>query len=225
LSAIGLILRLAYRLRRHLLLGWSVARWWAFCLLLLGVWTLFYWWPSPWPVLAVGISLLAYLLLLAWATRKGFLHFQPLPEEERRIRALPAPPPLRPEEMVPVRASGHFAVEGLAQYLIDLEADFETVETREHIVLARKHPTRFLLLARWPAYEIGWWYIFFQPHMIRGVAVGHLYVGRSADLALRLIYSPDGETQYVVYLAFDDGPALRRVWDDLLVDASPGLPA
>lgn len=217
----GLILRLAYRLRRHLLGGWSLARWGAFLLVILGVWALFYWWPSPWPAIAVAAALLAYILALAWAGRKGFLHFQPLPEEQARIRDLPAPPALRPEEMVPARASGQFIVEGLAQYLIDLEADFETVETREHIVLARKHPSRFLLLARWPGYEVGWWYIFFRPEMIREMAVGHLYVRRRPDLALRLVYEPDEETRHAVYLAFADGAALRRVWDDLLLDATP----
>lgn len=222
MGLIGLILRLAYRLRRHLLLGWSVARWGGVLLLLIGVWAFFYWWPSPWPAMAAGGSLLAYLIVLAWATRKGFLHFQPLPEREARIRALPAPRALRIEELVPARASGHFLVESLAQYLIDLEADFETVETREHIVLARKHPTRFLGLARWPSYEVGWWYVFFQPHMVREMAVGHLYVGRHPSLALRVAYAPDEGTRRVVYLAFADGPALRRVWDDLLLDAPPG---
>jgi hypothetical protein len=225
LGWIGLILCLAYRLRRHLLLGWSVARWVGFLMILVGIWALFYWWPSPWPAVAVAALLLAYLLVLAWATRSGFLRFRPLPEEETRIRALPAPPVLRPEEMVPARASGHFVVEGLAQYLIGLEADFETVETREHIVLARKQATRFLWLARWPGYEVGWWYIFFQPHMIREMAVGHLYVGRHPDLALRVVYALQEEAEHVVYLAFDNGPALRRVWDDLLLDATPGAAA
>ncbi|MEJ2208974.1 MAG: hypothetical protein P8129_08060 [Anaerolineae bacterium] len=220
MGTMGLILRLAYRLRRHLLGGWSLARWGGFLLLILGVWALFYWWPSPWPAAAAGVALLAYLGVLAWAGRKGFLHFQPLPEEARRIRDLPAPPALRLEEMVPARASGQFIVEGLAQYLIDLEADFETVETREHIVLARKYRSRFLLLARWPGYEVGWWYIFFRPEMIREMTVGHLYVGRRPGLALRLVYEPDEETQATVYLAFEDGAALRRVWDDLRLDAA-----
>lgn len=216
---IGLILRLAYRLRRHLLFGWSLARWGGVLLVFVGIAALFYWWSSPWPVVSVGVVLLAYVLVLAWATRKGFLHFRPLAEEEARIRGLPPSRPLRPEELVPIRASGHFVVEDLAQYFIDLEADFETVETREHIVLARKYATRLLWLARWPGYEVGWWYIFFQPYMIREMAVGHLYVGYHPELALRVVCAPDEETEQVVYLAFADAPALRRVWDDLSLDA------
>jgi hypothetical protein len=219
LGWIGLILRLAYRLRRHLLFGWSMARWGVVLLLFVGIVTLFYWWSSPWPAVAVGGALLAYVLVLAWATRKGFLHFRPLPDEEVRIRALPPQRSLLPEELVPARASGHFVVEDLAQYLIDLGADFETVETREHVVLARKHATRFLWLARWPGYEVGWWYTFFQPDMIREMAVGNLYVGYHPKLALRVVYAPDEETEQVVYLAFADGRSLRRVWDDLLLDA------
>jgi hypothetical protein len=219
LGWIGLILRLAYRLRRHLLSGWSLARWGGVLFVFVGIAALFYWWSSPWPVVVVGGALLAYVLVLGWATQKGFLHFRPLAEEEARIRALPPSQPLRPEELVPVRASGHFVVEDLAQYLIDLEADFETVGTREHIVLARKYATRFLWLARWPGYEVGWWYLFFQPHMIREMAVGHLYVGYRPELALRVVYAPEEETEQVVYLAFADAPSLRRVWDDLLLDA------
>ncbi len=222
---IGLILRLAYRLRRHLLMGWSVARWGGVLLFLVGIAALLLAWPNPWPAVAGSGSLLAYIMFLAWATRKGFLHFRPLRDEQSRIQALPAPPALRPEELVAARASGHFIVENLAQYLIDLEADFETVETREHIVLARKEATRFLWLARWPGYEVGWWYIFFQPPMIREMAVGHLYVGWRPSLALRVIYAPDEETQHALYVAFADGPALRRVWDDLLLDAPPGVAA
>lgn len=217
---IGLILRLAYRLRRHELAAWPLARWLGILLFLAGVWAFFSWWPSPWPAVAAGGGLLAYWLLLAWATRKGFLYFRPLPEQQARIRALPAPPALLPEEQMPARASGHFSVEGLAQYFVDLEADFETVETREHIVLARKYASRFLL-ARWPDYEVGWWYLFILPEMIREVAVGHLYVGRRPVLALRVVYAPDEETQHAAYLAFADGAALRRVWDDLLLDAPP----
>jgi hypothetical protein len=64
-----------------------------------------------------------------------------------------------------------------------------------------------------------WWYICFQPKMIREVGVGHLYVGRHASLALRLVYAPDEETHHAAYLAFADGQMLRRVWDNLLVDA------
>ena len=52
----GLILRLAYRLRRHLLGGWSLARWGAFLLVILGVWALFYWWPSPWPAVSAKVT-------------------------------------------------------------------------------------------------------------------------------------------------------------------------
>jgi hypothetical protein len=219
LGGIGLILRLAYRLRRHLLFGWSVARWKGVLLVFVGIGALFYWWSCPWPVVVVAGLLSAYVLVLAWATRRGFLHFQPLPEEEAHIRAMPAPPALRSGELVPARASGHFCVEGLARYLIGLEAAFETVETREHIVLARKDASSFLWLARWPGYEVGWWYIFFQPQTIREMTVGHLYTGRHPDLALRVVYASDEETRQAAYLAFADRATLRRVWDDLLLDA------
>lgn len=129
----GLILRLAYRLRRHEVVGWSAARIVGILLFLLGVWAMFAWWPSPWPAAVAGA----------------------------------------------------------------------------------------VLLARWPSYEVGWWYIFFRPEMIREMAVGYLYVGRGRDLALRVVHGPDEKTQEAVYLAFADRVGLRRVWDDLLLDAPP----
>jgi hypothetical protein len=121
--------------------------------------------------------------------------------------------------MVPCRASGQFAVEGQEQYYVDIEADFETVGTREHIVLGRLHPSHFLLIGRWPAWEIGWWYIFFQPAIIQELTVGHLACGAQSQLAMRIVHTPDEETQETLYLAFDKASTLRRVWDDLVKDA------
>jgi len=92
---------------------------------------------------------------------------------------MPSPAPLRAEELVPVRVSGWCTVEGQDQYYMDLDAQFETVETREHIVLARVLPSQFLLVGRWSGSELGWWYIFFHPATIRRLDAGQLSFGRS----------------------------------------------
>jgi hypothetical protein len=178
------------------------------------------WWPNFWPAVALGCLPLAYVAWLWWAERRGYVHFVPLAGARSVVEGPPLPP-LRKQEWVPVRASGGFTVEGAEGYFVDLDADFETVGTREHIVLARLHPSRFLLLGRWPKYQVGWWYMFFMPAMLREVQPGHLHAGRDQQLALRIAYAPDEEKQHTLYLTFDDPQALRRVWDDLLRDAPP----
>jgi len=219
LKLTGAVLQLVYRLRRHWWLGWPLSRWLGLLLVVATGAGLILAWTRPWAAAATGGAYLAYLAVLTWARQQKFLRFEPHPDAETLLGRVAAAAPLRSGETVPIRASGWFTVEGKDQYYVDLEADYETVTTREHIILARVYPSRFLLLGRWPAFELGWWYIFFQPAMIREVAVGHLYFGTSPRLALRIVYQADEKTQQRIHLAFDDGPALRRVWDDLQIDA------
>jgi hypothetical protein len=167
----------------------------------------------------------AYLLALAWAGRRGYVYFytaseiDPLHEHEAILQ------PLDAFELVPTRVSGWFTVEGRNQYYVDVEADLETVGTREHIILGRIHASRFLLVGRWPEDQLGWWYIFFQPAMIREVQAGRLYFGSRSRPALWVHYAPDEESRQNVYFAFDSPIALWRVWDDLTRDAPPGAGA
>lgn len=122
-----------------------------------------------------------------------------------------------------MRASGWFTVEGKNQYYMDLDADYMTVATREHIVLARVHPSRFLAVGEWPFHELGWWYIFFRPTMIRRVEVGTLHFGPEPAHGLQVIYAPDKETEMAIYLTSDKVGVLQRIWNDLLVDAPAGV--
>jgi len=225
LSATGLIFQLMYRLRRHFWLGWSLARWLGFLLVVAVPAALILWQPAGWPAAVLGVVFLGYILGLAWAGRRGYVHFVAMPDTQNPLRNSSASPILGAEELVPMRASGWFTVEGKQQYFVDVEADFETVGAREHIVLGRIHPSRFLLVGQWPGRELGWWYLFFQPAMVRALRLGHLHHGARPRLALRVIYTPDGELQRTAYFAFDDGLALRRVWEDLHWDAPPGANA
>ena len=166
MSVIGLLLQTSYRLQRHTRFGWSLARWLGLLLLVIAGWALFRWWPFAWQA-ALLIGLFAsYLLVLAWAARSGYVRFTPHPILEGTPGDLP---PLRPEELVRVRASGWFTVMDQEQYFVDVEAKFETVATREHIIMGQIVPTRFLLVGRWPGRDTGWWYIFFQPATIRDI--------------------------------------------------------
>jgi hypothetical protein len=214
------ILQLAYRLSRHFWLGWTLARWFGLLLLGLGIWALVRWWPNPWPAIAAGIALLVYSGFLFWARRRGYVHFTRLPEEEQRLSEQHVALPLRTEELVPARVSGWLTVEGQTQYFVGMEADFETVGTREHIVLGRVRPSRFLLLGRWLREELGWWYVFVQPSMIRHVDIGELAAGPQPERALRIVYAPDTDAERTVYLLADE-ESLRRIWHDLLKDAPP----
>jgi hypothetical protein len=217
MSLTGLVLQLSYRLQRHIRFGWPLARWLGLLLLAVAGWALLRWWPFAWQAaLLIGLFL-GYILVLFWAARSGYVRFTPGPRPDNP----PNPPsPLRPEELIPVRASGWFTVEGKDQYFVDVEAGVETVGTREHIVMGRIVPTRFLLLGKWPKRDTGWWYIFFQPATIQEIRAGRLTFGTRSRLALRIVHAPDADTLQTIYLAFDDPVALRRVWDDLILDAA-----
>ena len=218
MSLTGLVLQFAYRLQRHVRFGQPLARWLGLGLLFLAGWSVVRWWPFGWQVaLWVGLFL-GYALVLAWAARCGYVQFRPGPEPDRS-GALEPVRPLRPEELVPARASGWFTVEGQDQYFVDVEAGVETVETREHIVMGQIRPTRFLLLGRWPKRNTGWWYMFFRPAAIREVRAGRMTFGARSRQALRIVHTPDADTVQTIYLAFDDPVALRRVWEDLVIDA------
>ena len=219
MSLAGLVLQFSYRLQRHIGFGMPLARWLGLVLLVVAGWSLYRWWPFAWQAaLLIGLFL-GYVFVLAWAARSGYVRFQP----DSGLESTPGPDspearPLRPEELVPVRASGWFTVEGQKQYFVDVEAGVETVETREVIVMGLIRPTRFLLLGRWPKRDTGWWYIFFQPSTIQEIRPGQLTTGARSRPALRIETAPDADTVQTIYLAFDDPVTLRRVWDDLLLD-------
>jgi hypothetical protein len=157
-------------------------------------------WPRIELALLLGLAWLLYVLLLAWAGRRRFAHFVPLAPSD--VPPEPGLPPLDKAERVPIRACGWFSVQGKERRLADIEADYESVGTREHIILGRLRPSRFLGLGRWPAEELGWWYIFFQPAMIRRLRVGHLCFGARPRLALQVVYAVDEVKQETLHLIF-----------------------
>jgi hypothetical protein len=225
LSLVGVVLQSAYRLRRHLWLEWPLSRWLGFLLLAGGTAVLIHYWPQFWLAIPPGALFLGYAALMTWAARRQHVHFEAAPEPEGLLHD--AGDALGKEELVPVQASGWFTVEGKDQFFMDIEADFETVGTREHIILGRVHPSRFLLLGQWPKWEQGWWYLFFRPEMIRAVEIGYLHFGPHPQAALRVSYTLNEESEETIYLSSDDASMLRQVWDDLLLDtpASVTVPA
>jgi hypothetical protein len=201
----------------------SLARWLGLLLFVDLLALLIHGWPSFWEASPLALLLLIYIALLTWAGRRRYVHFEPAVDRQTLIAGTPPDEPLHCEECIPIRASGWFQVHGKRQYFVDVEADFETVETREHIVLGRVHASRFLWLGWWPVDEIGWWYIFFQPPMIEEVTVGYFGFGTRPQQALRVVYSPEKDVRETVFLAFQDVEAMRCVWHDLLKDAQPAV--
>ncbi len=215
LNLLGMMLKLAYCLRRHLWGAWSLAQWLglliAACAIVLAV----RYWPSFSAAILLGSLLVAWIVFLRWAERKGYVHFQVDSGADMLLSQAPPRPPLRPEQRVPVQASGWFTVEGNEQYLVDVEADMKITGLGERIVMGRVHPSRFLMLGRWPAYELGWWYIFFFPVHVREISIGHLSFGPRSRVAIRLIYGLDGEPRQTIYLTSSEAWVLRLVRDDL----------
>ena len=220
----GIVLRVAYRLRRHFWGGWSMGRWLGVLLLLAVAGVLIGSGLANWPLAAaLGVLFVAYAGILVWARRRRYVCFV-------AGGALPDDPPLTAglgmADLIPIRASGWFTVGGKRQYYVDLDADYQTVPSREHIILARVYPSRFMLLGRWPEHEVGWWYAFFEPAAIRQARVGRLHFGARPRLAVQLTYRPEVKTQETILVTFDNLPALKQVWADLIVDAPPGaMPA
>jgi hypothetical protein len=215
LNLLGALLKLAYCLRRHLWGAWSLAHWLGLLLAAAAIVVVVRSWPSFGAAFFLGALLVAWLVFLRWADRKGYVHYRVESNADVLLSEAPPRPPMRPEKLVPVQASGWFTVEGNDQYLVDVEADMKITGLGERIVMGRLHPSRFLLLGRWPSYELGWWYIFFFPAHVQEISVGHISFGLRSRVALRLVYGLEGEPRQTIYLTSNEAWVLRLVRDDL----------
>jgi hypothetical protein len=220
LNLIGLVLKLTYNLRRHLWGAWSLAHWLGLLIAAGTVAAVFRFWPSFGPALLLGALLVAYVAFLSWAKRMGYVYYRVLSNPDVLLSDANPRRPLRPEELVPVQASGWFTVEGEDQYLVEIEADLKITGMGEWIIMGRVHPSRFLLLGRLPGYELGWWYMFFFPGMVQEMSVGHMHFGRHSRLALRVVHESDEEPRQTIYLTSDEAWVLHLVRDDLQREVS-----
>jgi hypothetical protein len=116
---------------------------------------------------------------------------------------------------------------------VEARADFATMETREHIVMAYIPLSRMWLVARSPRDMWGWWYAFAKPADIRSIQTGWLHHGLRPRPSLKLVYLrrrlTEGKkprevvTEETVYLSFAERLALVRLLENLARDA--GQPA
>lgn len=214
MSIVGLVLKASYQLSRHrigplrlnlvpLFVALAAGLAWKAGILASG--------------LAAFIIVLCVILVLVTllAKRQGFIVFR---QSGGRSSPSPDHPELAADEKVAVRATGLFEVRDKQRYFVEATADFATMETREHIVMARMLDLRFLVGA--PKDDIGWWYIFFRPHMISEIEVGEVHFGLASRPAIKLRYrTEEGEIE-PVYLSFDDLLQMQRVLEDLRRDAT-----
>jgi hypothetical protein len=160
---------------------------------------------------AILTSTVGALLLLGieWSRRKGYVFFEPISWDIGG-----EPTPIGVDEQVPCRASGFFAVGGNERHLVNVPAYLSYVQTQEHIVMARLERTRFLLVARSPRAQVGFWYAFFQPHDVIAVETGRVYWGLQHQASLAIRYrcvDEQAPQQRTLYLTFSNTDAMPRV--------------
>ncbi len=225
----GILYKLSYSLRRFQTARWSLERWLATILTLWLALALLRWLPGGWPLIGSLAVLLAVLLLGGrWAQRQDYVVFRP------DGAAPPIPVMLPMSALTPVRATGRFEVEGEAQRFSELTAQFQSFELRQHVIMGRIVPLTFLRVGRWPAQDVGMWYIFIAPRHLLQATSGRLWHGRQPRPALRLLLAQpvDEEngnslrsrrrtrvTNERIYLSFDSLADRQRIWANLLADA------
>jgi len=216
LAFLGLILKVNYRLHRLRLWGQPLNRW-LFLLSLLGILAVAVDLVESGPVAETVIILagLGLMLALLWAGRTRYLVFRRAENPSSTTDG----PQLAPEEKVPVRASGHFEVSGMRRYFVEAQAYFETVDTREHIIIAWTPRWSLLGLAASPREEMGLWYAFFMPATIQEIEVGKVYSGLRPRPALKVVYQSESGSRETIYLSFDHSEQREVVLADLRHDA------
>lgn len=219
----------------HRINGWPLDRWVIVGLIGVGGLAALGWLPGGrWLAVGVVVLLVVGLGVRRVAQRRDYVHFTAHPPMAPESQT-----PLAALEHVPVYATGRFAVNNEAQRFTALPAEFTSFAVREHAILARVRPTRFLFVGSWPEDQVGMWYIFFHPQAIRSVQPGRLTFGRRARPALRveievIKHAENGQSlrsaavdrvyNDVVYLAFDSADDHQRVWANLVADAPVGRP-
>ena len=219
MAFLGLILKVSYRLHRLRLGGQPLNRW-LFFLSLLGIPAVAVDLVESGPIAdaAVILACLSLMLALLWVGRTRYLIFKRA-EHPSSTTLTTDGPQLAPEEKVPVWASGHFEVSGMRRYFVEARAYFETVETREHIIIAWMPHRSLLGLAASPREEVGLWYVFFMPANIQEIEVGKVHFGLRPRPALKVVYHSESSSPETVYLSFDHPEQREVVLADLRRDA------
>ena len=227
------LLKIAYQLRHHCLGEWPLDRWAVSLALIAAVIIPLRWLlldrpqtPLAWAslVLLVGVAI-GVSILRHWAARRGYVAF-----EQQSDLPPPAPRRLDPADKIAIYPTGQFEVEGKSAVFADLLAYWRSFASREHTIMAIVRPSRFMLLGKTAAHDIGMWYVFFTPGMITAITPGTIAFGRTRRLALRVTYrftppasgrKPPQPISQVLHIGFPDEIARQAVWADMLADGRP----
>lgn len=176
-------------------LGVSLRTW--FVLLPLSLFFTGFWlrWPTLLTLFWLG---LAFLLLLAyfWARRAGFKRF--VSDPDMALDEEFAAP--RPEQHVPLRATGVFSVKEREDYVLEHPAEYWRVPMGQHVFMVQQQPGSFL-------YQI------VEPQYIQSVEPGYLLSGREPQKALALHFLVSWGPEFAFepsFYHFDDGLPEQR---------------
>jgi hypothetical protein len=211
---LGLILKIAYELRRHRLLGLCMD--WLIVMSSLFAGAILFYRSEPiWAGVLVGFAS-ASLMLMGLARQFDYLRFRPNPDGKR----IAGRDPLEPDQQVRVRATGPFAVREQRRHLVDQPAIYTTPQSREHIVMTKLELSRLLVVGKSDPDAWGWWYQFFRPEQIELVELGHAIHGLRSRPAIRIAYWMEDEKerqqQLQTVLSFEDVEHRALVWSDLI---------
>jgi hypothetical protein len=209
----GLFFQISYHLRRHVVMGVRMDIFLVAACLLGALVTLG---QKEW---SWGMALLTLALggfaLVIIAGRKGYLLF--LPDSNTHLS--PPYPVLEPDTELLIRASGHFAIRDQVCYLVEHQTILTTSRSREHILMAKLQPGRFLLIGHSRSSEWGWWYQFLKAEAIDQVVLGVVIHGWQPRLALQVRYQihdrGDQEETAETILSFDDQETRALAWAGL----------
>jgi hypothetical protein len=162
------------------------------------------------------------------ARRQRYIHYQP--DESLAAHLPPGVAPIKADEKIPVRATGVLEVRDNRRYFVEARAEFASMETREHIVMAHIPPSRMWLLAQSSRDVVGWWYGFAKPVDIRSIQTGWLHHGLHPRPSLKLVClrrrfvegkkkTKEIVTEETIYLSVDQPLTLHRLLEDLVRDA------
>jgi hypothetical protein len=170
-----------------------------------------------WYAIPISLGGVFFLVCVGIAERNKYLLFEPAlfsPSE-------PSGKPVGVDEQIQGWASGCFAVGGNRRQMLHERAQYSSVSTREHIVMARIERTHFLWFAKSRREQVGWWYAFFKPEHILQVETGYISDGLRMRPGLALtFYSKEAAQEETIYLSFEDMTTLWRVIDDMRTDAA-----
>lgn len=218
----GSLPSLLSRAGRAELLGMGLLRW-IVAILLLAALLLWLVGGAARGFLALGLVGAAALLLILywWYRRRDFAHF----EGAHEAAALPQSTPLQPSDKAPVWVTGTLGVERRVKRFYCLPAFYRTFATREHVIIGGCIERRVMGIVNWAEADLGLWYAFLRPEMIRSLRIGTLRHGRHMLAAIEITYDAEWQierrtthTMEILWIATRHASDLDRIVADLLHD-------